>query len=288
MLDVRYNFVHEVPYRADRRIAEDDNDMALRGYQHAYSSRCAAVHDVPARERKARTMLAVLGDHFAGRLHDLDLLDVGASTGIIDNVLAGAIRNVVGVDIDAGAIAYATRAFGRSNLSFIVGDAMALPFPDESFDVAVCAHAYEHVPDSRRMIEEVLRVLKPGGACYFAAGNRLMWIEPHYGLPLLSVLPRPLAHAYVRAAGKAHHYHELHLTCRGLEKLVRGFVLHDYTRRIVTAPKAFGVDYMLQPGSAKAALARIVARYAYWLMPGYIWILEKPRLNPRRGATVSA
>ena len=226
-------------------------------------------------------MLAVLSDHFGERVHDLDLLDVGASTGIIDNVLAGAIRNVVGIDIDAMAIAYATREFGRGNLSFVVGDAMALPFGSGSFDLVACTHVYEHVSDAQKMLDEIFRVLKPGGACYFAAGNRLMWTEPHYGLPLLSVVPRPLAHAYVRIAGKAARYHELHLTHRGLRRLVGRFKLHDYTRKIVAAPEAFVAGYMLRPGSLKAMLAKLLSKHLYWLMPGYIWVLEKPRPSAR-------
>jgi hypothetical protein len=118
-------------------------------------------------------------------------------------------------------------------------------------------------------------VLRPGGICYFSAGNRLMWIEPHYNLPLLSVLPRPLAHGYIRLAGKARYYHEKHLTYWGLKRLVKRFTRIDYTASLVNEPDRFNTGYMIPPGSLKAAVAGKLVKYAYWAFPGYIWLLKK-------------
>lgn len=234
------------------------------------------MHDRRGREQKARTMVAVLQDFFAGPLAGLTLLNVGGSAGIIDNYLADHFGKVVGIDIDATAIERASHNFRKKNLTFQLGDALALAFAGESFDVAICSQVYEHVPDAGQMMDEIYRVLKPGGVCYFAASNRLMWIEPHYGLPLLSVLPRPLAHLYIRLANQADHYHELHYSYWGLKSLVRRFQLHDYTRKIVESPGTFFADYMLGAGGVKSLGARLVARHLFWLMPGYIWVLEKP------------
>jgi ubiquinone/menaquinone biosynthesis C-methylase UbiE len=233
--------------------------------------------DAEARARKARTMLDVLSDHFAGRaLSGMAALNVGGSAGIIDRHLAAGFAAVTGMDIDAPAIAHASREHAGANLRFLVGDALHIPFAEASFDVVVCSQVYEHVPDAARMMAEIHRVLKPGGACYFAAGNRIMWNEPHYDLKLLSVMPRWLADLRVRAAGKGDAYYEKHYTYWGLRTLVRRFRLHDYTARIVEDPAAFHADYMLRPGSRKVRLARLVARYLMWLSPGYIWVLEKP------------
>lgn len=246
-----------------------------RGYQYGFSANSPYVYDVENRERKARTMTAVLEDFLPAPLDRYDLLNVGGSAGVIDNYLAQHLKSVVGIDIDAPAIEHAQRSFTRDNLHFQVADALRLPYHDASFDVVICSHVYEHVPDPKLMFAEIYRVLRAGGICYFSAGNRLMWNEPHYNLPLLSVLPRPLAHLYIRMTGKARHYHEKHLSYWGLKTLVRGFSIIDYTRRLVTEPERFHTDYMLKPGSSKAKIAGMLMKLAYWAFPGYIWLLQK-------------
>lgn len=227
------------------------------------------------RERKAVTMVAVLGDCLDRPLNELSLLNVGGSTGIIDNYLAGHFARVTGVDIDEKAIAHARENFSAANLSFEVGDAMNLPYEDSSFDVIISSHIYEHVPDAGRMMDEIHRVLKNDGVCYFAGCNRIMWNEPHYNLPLLSVIPTFLAHLYVKVFRGEDHYYERHLSYWGLRKLVSRFVLQDYTRKTITEQQRFGTEYMLEPGSTKAKIADLVTRFAMWLSPGYIWILHK-------------
>lgn len=248
-----------------------------RGYQYDFSVNSQAMFDVQGRTRKAETMVRVIADFAGDRLGGMVLLNVGGSAGIIDDHLAQHFGRVVGIDIDENAIRFAQERYSRPNLELRLGDALQLDFPEASFDVVVCSQVYEHVPDAARMMAEIHRVLKPGGVCYFAAGNRLMWNEPHYNLPLLSVLPRALAHRYVRWAGKASHYHELHFTCWGLRRLVARFTLHDYTRPLARDPVRFGVDYMIPPSGLKHTVINLIATYAYWLMPGYIWLLEKPR-----------
>jgi ubiquinone/menaquinone biosynthesis C-methylase UbiE len=246
-----------------------------RGYQYGFSTDRPYVYDVAARERKARTMVAVLEDYLPLPLETYDLLNVGGSTGIIDNYLSEHFRRVVGVDIDEPAILHARKSYQRNNLRFEVADALNLPFEDNSFDVVVCSHVYEHVPDPHLMFTEIYRVLKPGGICYFSAGNRLAWNEPHYNLPLLSVLPRILAHLYIRLAGKAPYYHEKHLSYWGLKSLVKRFSCTDYTKKLVAEPGKYHTNYMIRPQSLKARLAQVTLKLAYWASPGYIWVLEK-------------
>lgn len=249
-----------------------------RSYQQRFSEKHhASMHDRAGRERKAATMVHILADALgADRLSSLTLLDVGASTGLIDHYLAGYFRHVTGIDIDTSAVQHAQRSFLRDNLVFEQGDAMALRFPDASVDVVVCSQVYEHVPDAGRMLEEIFRVLRPGGVCYFAAGNRFAIDEHHYNLPFLSAIPRPLAHLYVRFAGKADYYYEKHFSVWTLRRLVRRFELLDYTVRVIDEPARFGASYMLHQGSRKQRIAQVVARWAYWLVPGYLWVLRKP------------
>lgn len=235
-----------------------------------------AVLDMTGRTRKAATTLAVLRDHLGQALGTLTLCDVAASGGIIADHLAPHFRRVVGLDVDRTAIRFAQAHFRRPNLAFTVADAARTPFPDACADVVLCSHLYEHVPDAGRLMEEIYRILRPGGICYFAAGNRLSLIEPHYRLPLLSVVPTAVAHLYLRVLGRGRFYEERHLTYRGLRRLVRRFERIDYTARLLGEPERFAVDYMVPRGGMKNLAARLVLRCAPYLMPSYVWLLRKP------------
>ncbi len=260
------------------RYFSRESKVTERGYQLDFSVHSPSAHDLSGRRKKASTMVAVLSEFYAGRLCELDVLDVGASTGIIDCFLADHFYSVTGIDIDKPAIDLAERrADGRTNLAFQLGDAMDLQFPDASFDVVICSHVYEHVPSAHKMMDEIYRVLKPGGVCYFSGSNRFRWMEPHYNLPLLSVIPRPLAHLYLKLLGRGDFYHELHFSYWGLKRLVRRFKLIDYSLPLISTPEKYGVSYMVVPGSWTHKIAVKVAKYLYCLLPGYIWVLQKPR-----------
>jgi len=245
-------------------------------YQYNYSEMNPGVtYGRRGREQKAKTMVSVLQNYFDTDLKSLTVLDVGSSTGIIANYLAMHFGKVVGIDIDQPAVEFANAHFKRGNLEFVQADSLKSEMQESYFDAVICAHIYEHVPDASVMMDEIHRLLKPGGVCYFAAGNRLNIMEPHYHLPFLSVIPRPLAHIYIRWAGKGKFYYEKHLSYWGLRHLVRKFELIDYTRMMIENPRRFSADYLLRPDATKTKLARWVVKYAYWLVPGYIWLLKK-------------
>jgi len=248
-----------------------------RGYQHCFSENDDAMFEKKMRQRKANTMVQVLADHVgASKLQELSLLNVGGSAGIIDEYLSRSFNHVTGVDIDENAIKFAKSNFNKENLSFDLGDAMNLPYESDIFDVVVCSQVYEHVPDAAKMMNEIYRVLVPGGLVYFAASNRLMFNEPHYNLPLLSVIPRPLAHVYLRIIGRGKYYYEKHYSYWGLKHLVKKYSVTDFTKKLVSDPEKYGTSYMISPASFKQTLAKFIAGYLNWLSPGYIWILQKP------------
>lgn len=247
-----------------------------RGYQYHFSKNESGMFSIAARQRKAKTMIAVLDDYIDGPLTGLSVLNVGGSAGIIDDYLSDHFASVIGIDIDETAIEYARKNYSKRNLKFAVGDAMNLQFEDNAFDVVISSHVYEHVPDAATMMDEIYRVLKPNGVCYFAAGNRLMWNEPHYNIPLLSVIPRPFAHFYLKLLGKGDFYYEKHLSYWGLKKLTGKLDCVDYTLKIIQNPRKYAADYMITPGTIKARLAVLITKYIFWLIPGYIWLLKKP------------
>jgi len=254
--------------------------MTARDYQHDFASSHPAMYDREGRERKASTMLAVLSDALGPRLATARGINIGCSTGIIDTFIAPHLGHLTGIDIDAAAIAFACARHASAKLDFRLGDAMALELPDDSIDLVLCSQVYEHVPDPRRMMAEIRRVLAPGGICYFAATNKLCIVEQHYFLPFLSWLPQRLADLYLRMAGKGEHYYEHHLSWWGLRRLAGAFQIDDYTRRLVEQPDRFGTSYMVGNSGTRRRLLGMWLRTAYWAFPGYVWVLRKSPPGP--------
>ena len=246
----------------------------MNKYQHNYSKRGRSLHDRKIRRQKANKTIAVLEDYI-GDLKALSALDIGCSTGLMTELYAEKFKKIIGIDIDKPAIEFAIQNSLQTNLEFYVKDAMNTRFEDESFDVVICTHTYEHVPDSLKLMAEIYRVLKFQGVCYFAAGNRLRLIEPHYKLPLLSVIPKSFAHIYLRLFRKGDFYYENHLTLWGLRKLVSQFTIIDYTPKIIRNPEKFYVTEMLRSGSIYQKLSLAFLRIAFWISPSYIWLLQK-------------
>jgi SAM-dependent methyltransferase len=74
----------------------------------------------------------------------------------------------VGLDLNPEALRYCQQRHEVPGLSFIRGNALALPFPDQSFDLVLNVEASHCYPDFAKFLQEVARVLKPGGTFYYA------------------------------------------------------------------------------------------------------------------------
>jgi ubiquinone/menaquinone biosynthesis C-methylase UbiE len=100
-------------------------------------------------------------DGFAGR----DLLEVGCGMGSDLLQFARGGARVTGLDYTPRSIEISRRRFAVYGVPgrFMVGDAENLPFPDASFDVVYSNGVLHHTPDTQRAIDEILRILRPGG-----------------------------------------------------------------------------------------------------------------------------
>lgn len=101
-------------------------------------------------------------------------VDLATGTGDIAYGLAAAGADVIGVDVTPRMIelANAKRRTARGAPFFMVGDMIALPFADASFDLATAGYGLRNVPDLRAAIEEIHRVLKAGGTMLSLDFNR--------------------------------------------------------------------------------------------------------------------
>jgi SAM-dependent methyltransferase len=102
----------------------------------------------------------------------LEVLDAGCGTGEFSSRIVKEFSpaKVVGIDIADMHIRLAKERYkGHQRLSFEHGDATALAFADNSFDVAVCRHMLQAIPHPMKVIHEMIRVVKPGGWFYALA-----------------------------------------------------------------------------------------------------------------------
>ena len=92
-------------------------------------------------------------------------LDVGCGTAALgEGVLAAAApAAVIGVDPSEGFLELARARLPDARVRFEVGDAQSLPLPDDAVDVAVSGLMLNFVPDQRRAMRELTRVVRPGG-----------------------------------------------------------------------------------------------------------------------------
>jgi ubiquinone/menaquinone biosynthesis C-methylase UbiE len=100
-------------------------------------------------------------DRWRGR----DVLEVGCGLGTDAINFARAGARYTGIDLTEASIELVRRRFMIEglNANLKVADAENLPFADESFDLAYSHGVLHHTPDTRRAIDELRRVLKPGG-----------------------------------------------------------------------------------------------------------------------------
>jgi len=104
------------------------------------------------------------------------VLDAGCGTGIFSIIFAnhGAER-VTGIDISEGSLDTARtlkERFGLDNVIFECQDMLELPFADASFDIVWAWGTVHHTTDPYRAIDQLIRVLKPGGSLLLAVYTR--------------------------------------------------------------------------------------------------------------------
>jgi SAM-dependent methyltransferase len=144
------------------------------------------------------------------------VLDVGCgSSHIIDALPKGSVA----LDLQTNKLRFAR----RFRTPRVCGSGLALPFADESFPCVLCSQVIEHVPMVPSMIDELCRVLRPGGRLVLGTPDydrwEWVWIEKVYG----AVAPGGYADEHIS-----------HYTRKGLlEDFARRDYTHEGTRYIL-------------------------------------------------------
>lgn len=100
------------------------------------------------------------------------ILDLGCGEGTRLNEICS-YQKAVGIDISKTAINWAKKAY--PHIKFIKGDLEKIPLKDKSFDLVYSAYVLEHLTNPKMVINEAIRLLKPG--------SFLVLIAPNYGAP---------------------------------------------------------------------------------------------------------
>lgn len=101
------------------------------------------------------------------------VLDLAAGTGVSTEEMARSGAVAVGVDLSLGMLGVARRA--RPELAVAAGDALALPFADETFDAVTISFGLRNVADTAAALRELLRVTRPGGRMVICEFSHPTW-----------------------------------------------------------------------------------------------------------------
>jgi ubiquinone/menaquinone biosynthesis C-methylase UbiE len=141
--------------RLQRRVQRYGWDRAADCYEQRWQAQVAPAHEL---------MLEL-----AALRPGEQVLDVACGTGLVTRQAAAAVGTagtVVGTDLSGEMVEAAsrgTRLRGLAQMRFERADAEDLPFPDRSFDVALCGLGLMYVPDPILALQEMRRALRPWG-----------------------------------------------------------------------------------------------------------------------------
>lgn len=149
-------------------------------------------------------------------LADKKLLEIGSSKGLFQDM----VQDYTGVDI-------ATQLKRYYRKKFVVANDALLPFDDASFDAIFSYATHEHIPDIETALQELIRVLRPGGICLFApAWHTRPWFAEGYQVRAYSTLT--FRERVIKASIPLRDHHFIRYPCVLVRRLVH---LLDYALR---------------------------------------------------------
>ena len=140
----------------------------------------------PAFARRARILVSEL--KLKGKEH---VLEIGCGRGFYEGILSKLYPQltIMAIDQNPTYLSIARKSVQSSRVTFQQSDALNLPWKDKTFDRVFATEVLEHLPDDSRGLQEMYRVLKPGGIAVFTVPNKQY---PFFWDPLNWLLERTL------------------------------------------------------------------------------------------------
>lgn len=128
-------------------------------------NRCSGLYD-RFMHSNARLYNEIAARMKASLNREMYALELACGTGLISRRIASSVKSLEATDFSPEMIATAKKNVHSARLHFSVQDATELPYAPESFDAVLIANALHIVPEPERVMEEIHRVLKPGGLLF--------------------------------------------------------------------------------------------------------------------------
>ena len=159
-MTIRLNSAMTAPRPRPTALDADSVRSAYRRWASVYDALFGGI-SAPGRRRAVDAVNELPGQ---------DVLEVGVGTGLaLPHYLPS--KRVVGIDLSSDMLQRARTRVAREHLANVValqeGDAEATGFTDAQFDIAVAMFVASVVPNPRRLLAEMRRVVKPGGTLLF-------------------------------------------------------------------------------------------------------------------------
>lgn len=98
--------------------------------------------------------------------------DIACGEGYGSAILAATAKHVTGIDLSEEAVARAKQKYSSENLDFLIADAIKTPLANHSVDVIVSFETIEHHSFHHEMMNEIVRILRPGGLLIISSPDK--------------------------------------------------------------------------------------------------------------------
>lgn len=203
----------------------EKSQQDYNGFWSTVGTDFPSLKGAPSTDYYAECEQLLLHDHFpdlAGKLlFKTDLWDEAKNSEILLWAAERGAR-VAGADISLATVGEARRLLRRRRPLFTGGDVRRLPFPEATFDLVYSMGTIEHFPETSRAIEEIARVLKPGGSALVGVPNLL---DPFLRPLMVAILDRFGLYGYGLEKAYSHRTVAKMLEAAGLTVVARSGIL---------------------------------------------------------------